>query len=147
MEAKSKRDEIIEIVNKLFIYTDNRQWKNLTSEVFKENVNFDMTSMGAGDATQMKATEICKMWQDGFEGIDIIHHQAGNFLIKLKDEDTAAEVFCYALASHYKGAAREGKTREFVGSYDIHLVLTDYGWRIDSFKYNLKYATGNTSLT
>jgi hypothetical protein len=146
MEAKSKRDEIIEIVNKLFIYTDNRQWKKLISEVFKENVNFDMTSMGAGDASEMKATEICKMWQTGFDGIDVVHHQAGNFLVKLKEEDTSAEVFCYATASHYKEAAREGKTREFVGSYDIHLVLTDYGWRIDSFKYNLKYSKGNTSL-
>jgi hypothetical protein len=146
MEAKSKRDEIIEIVNKLFIYTDNQQWKKLTTEVFKETVNFDMSSMGAGDATQLKATQICKMWQDGFEGIDVIHHQAGNYLVKLKDEDTTAEVFCYALASHYKESARGGQTREFAGSYDLHLVLTDYGWRIDGFKYNLKYVKGNASL-
>jgi hypothetical protein len=146
MEAKSKREEIIEIVNKLFIYTDHRQWKKLTSEVFKERVNFDMSSMGAGDASEMKATEICKIWDVGFDGINVIHHQTGNFLVKLKEEETSADVFCYAIASHYKDAAREGKTREFVGSYDIHVVLTDYGWRVDSFKYNLKYTTGNASL-
>jgi hypothetical protein len=49
MEAKSKRDEIIEVVNKLFIYTDNRHWNKLCSEVFKENVLFDVGVTGRND--------------------------------------------------------------------------------------------------
>ncbi len=46
MEVKTKREEIIELVNKLFIYTDSRSWSKLMKEVFKEKVYFDMESMG-----------------------------------------------------------------------------------------------------
>jgi hypothetical protein len=34
-----------------------------------------------------------------------------------------------------------------VGSYNLHLIPTEGGWRIDIFKYNLKYVNGNLSLT
>lgn len=145
MEARSKRDEIIEVASKLFVYTDYQKWAKLQSEVFTESVLFDMSSVGAGPAKKLKAIEICDMWRTGFDGIDAIHHQAGNFLVTFESEGNVS-VFCYAIASHFKNAATQGKTREFVGSYDLHFVLTDIGWRIDAFKYNLKYATGNTEL-
>jgi phage gp36-like protein len=145
MEAKSKRDEVIEIVNKLFIYTDDRQWIKLLSEVFKEKVFFDMSSLG-GEKGEMQATAICDAWREGFQQIDAVHHQAGNYLVKFKEEETQAEVFCCAIAIHYKEDATKGQTREFVGSYDLRLVLTDYGWRIDIFRYNLKFITGNKAL-
>src|SRR3954469_1158666 len=146
METKSKRDEVIEIVHKLFIYTDYQQWDKLTAEVFKETVHFNMESLGAGPAKEMTATEICEAWKNGFAGIDAIHHQAGNVLVDFKTQDTEADVFCYAIASHFKNSATQGKTREFVGSYDLHLVFTDLGWRIDGFTYNLKYTVGNVEF-
>jgi hypothetical protein len=138
MEARSKRDEIIEIVNKLFIYTDEQQWDQLLHEVFKENVYFNMSSLGSGDPQLLEATKICDLWKSGFEGIDAIHHQSGNFLVKFIEEEGRATVFCYAIAMHYKNGA-QSKTTEYVGSYDLNLVLTDLGWRIDGFKYNLKF--------
>ena len=142
MEVKSKRDEIIEVVSKLFIYTDNQQWENLLSEVFKETVHFDMESIGGGAPADLAAKDICNAWREGFAGLDAIHHQAGNFLVNFKKEETQAVVFCYAIASHFKESAAKSKVREFVGSYDVHVVLTDEGWRIDRFKYNLKYVNG-----
>lgn len=83
------------------------------------------------------------MWRTGFQGLDAIHHQAGNFLVDFETEENAAMVFCYAIASHYKQSAAKSKIREFVGSYELHVVLTDEGWRIDSFIYNLKYSNGS----
>jgi hypothetical protein len=145
MELKSKHDSLVELANKLFVYTDNREWAKLNKEVFKEEVLFDMSSLGAGPAKKMKAQEICKMWDDGFAGIDYVHHQSGNFIVDFLNE-TEANVFCYAIASHYKASASKGKTRVFVGSYDLHASLTDEGWRLDSFKYNLKYVEGNAEL-
>lgn len=145
MEAKSKRDEIIEVVNKLFIYTDQQLWSKLIKEVFTGSIVFDMSSLGAGEPKKITSKEVCDMWQAGFEGIDAIHHQSGNFLVTFKDEGNA-DVFCYATASHFKNAATQGKTRQYVGSYDLHAVLTDLGWRLDSFKYNVKYIDGNASL-
>lgn len=146
MENKTKRDEVIEVVNKLFIYTDYQHWSKLLAEVLTETVYFDMSSLGAGAGKKLKATEIADMWKAGFAGIDAVHHQSGNFLVTFKKDALEADVFCYAIASHFKSTATQGKTREFVGNYDLHVVLTDLGWRIDSFTYNVKYINGNAEL-
>ena len=149
MEVKSKQDAIIELVNKLFVYTDSQQWHKLLKEVFKEKVFFDMSSMGDEPAKELMATEICEMWRKGFAGIDQVHHQSGNFIVTFKGdvEVVEADVFCYSIASHFKQTATKGKTRELVGSYELHASFTDLGWRLDSFKYNLKYVNGNSELT
>lgn len=144
MKDYSTRDLITEAVNKLFNYTDARQWDKLLNDVFTNDVLFDMSSLG-GPKAIMTAKDICDMWQKGFEGIDAINHLAGNYLVDIKQD--SADVFAYATATHYKASATKGKTREFVGTYDIHLTKTQNGWRIDQFRYNLKYATGNTDLT
>jgi len=133
--------QITNVVNKLFVYTDERDWDGLKSEVFDQEVHFDMVSMGAQEAEKKTAAEICDMWNEGFKGLDAVHHQAGNYLISI--ESSAATVKAYAIASHYKKDATQGKIREFVGSYDLGLRETEKGWRISSFKYNLKYADGN----
>ena len=146
MELKSKREAVVELVNKLFVYTDSQQWNKLLNEIFKETLHFDMSSLGAGPAKDISAKEVCEMWRNGFAGIDHIHHQAGNFIVDFKEEGIEAEVFCYAIASHYKQSATKGKTREYVGSYQLHASFTDQGWRLSSFKYNLKYITGNAEL-
>ena|SRR5688572_587750 len=133
MEAKSKREEIIELVNKLFIYTDDKNWNKLLGEVFTEKVVFDMSSMSGEAVQEIPAGEICKGWKDGLAEIDALHHQSGNFIVKLKNDDVEAEVFCYAIATHYKKNAAQGP-RSFTGTYDLHAVLTDQGWRLDKFQ-------------
>ncbi len=61
---------------------------------------------------------------------------------------TKATVHAYAIATHFKKTARHGKTREFVGSYDLLLCgVPGKGWRINTFKYNLKYIDGNVDLS
>jgi hypothetical protein len=146
MDPKSKHDLVVELINKLFVYTDSQQWDKLIKEVFADNVLFDMSSMGAGQPAKMKPGDICDMWSKGFAGIDHIHHQAGNFIVNFKNENIEAEIFCYAIAIHFKKSASKGQTREFVGSYDFHASFTDLGWRLDRFKYNLKYVSGNAEL-
>ena len=146
MQIKSKRDEVVELINKLFVYTDSQQWNKLVKEVFKERVLFDMTSLGSGPAKEMTAVAICDLWRKGFAGIDHVHHQSGNFIVDFNEAGIEADVFCYASASHYKERATQGTTRGFIGSYNFHASFTDLGWRLDSFKYNLKYITGNEEL-
>lgn len=143
MEQFSVRDQIIEIVNKLFIYTDAQKWDQLQDEVFTKEIWFDMSSMG-GEATTMQAKDVCDMWHKGFEGIDAVNHLSGNHLVTINGAD--ANVFAYATATHYKKATQQGNTRTFVGTYDIRLMHTQHGWRINSFKYNLRYAEGNLEL-
>ena len=144
MVTFSIRDEIVEVINKLFVYTDTQEWGKLQSEVFSENVFFDMSSLG-GNKMDTTSKEICEIWRNGFVGIDSINHFAGNYLVQV--HDTTATVFAYATATHYRESATKGKTREFVGTYDIGLTNYESGWKISQFKYNLKYSTGNLDLS
>lgn len=143
-QAMTSREEITDCINKLFVYTDFQQWEKLQREVFTENVHLDMTSLG-GEAMDTTAAEICSMWKEGFKDLDAVNHLGGNYLVDLIDGDQA-KVFAYATATHYREAAREGQTREFVGSYDLGLSRTERGWRIHRLVYNLKFLTGNVSL-
>lgn len=140
----STREQIVEIVNKLFVYTDNQEWLKLQEQVFTADIVLDMISMGAQKEETVSAREICSRWEKAFEKLDAVHHQAGNFILDIKEGE--AEVIAYSIASHYKESAKKEKTREFVGSYNLHLVRNHAGWRIDKFKYNLKYSKGNMTL-
>ena len=144
MTKFSQREQIVEIVNKLFIYTDNRQWSSLQSEVFTHQVLLDMSSLG-GPNEEISSKDICDMWQEGFKDLDAINHLGGNYLVDIPG-DTTAKVFAYATATHYKQSAKNGTTREFVGTYDLGFTKTDLGWRISSFTYQLKYMQGNIDL-
>ena len=143
MEHFSEREQMVEVVNKLFIYTDYQKWDKLLNEVFTGNILFDMSSLGQEIKT-ITAKEVCEIWQRGFEGLDSVNHLTGNYLVTINGE--TADVFAYGTATHYKNSAIQGKTREFTGSYDLHLTKVLQGWRIDVFKYNLKFMDGNLEL-
>jgi hypothetical protein len=136
--------ELTELANKLFMLTDVQEWDKLVEEVFAEELLFDMSS-ASGEAPQtLTSKAICDMWRQGFAGLDAVHHQAGHYLITV--DKNAAEIYAYAVATHYKRSAARGKTRTFVGSYDLKAIRSVTGWRLSQFKYNLKYIDGNLSL-
>jgi len=138
-----EKDKIIETINTLFICTDNRDWKAVEN-CFAENVHFDMTSMGAEKVETLAPKQITKMWEEGLSSLEAIHHQAGNHKVEIKDNKAIA--FCYGIASHYKKNDSDKNTRTFIGSYNFHLSKIDKDWKIDSFKFNLKYIDGNMNL-
>jgi SnoaL-like domain len=84
------------------------------------------------------------MWDQGLKAVKAIHHQAGNYQVTIKGNE--ADLFCYGIAYHYLPTPTNQNTRVFVGSYDYHLVKGDGGWKIDRFKYNLKFIDGNKDL-
>jgi hypothetical protein len=57
--------ELSELANKLFMYTDALQWNKLITEVFAENVLFDMRSASGESPQTLTAKVICDMWQQG----------------------------------------------------------------------------------
>ena len=134
----TEREQIVEIVNKLFVYTDNQEWTKLQEEVFTQTITIDMVSMGAQRPEQVSSREICYRWEEAFQDLDAVHHQAGNYLVKIQGEE--ADVYAYSIATHYRANVKKGKVKEFVGSYDLHLIKSYGDWRIDKFKYNLKYS-------
>ena len=137
------KDKIAEVINNLFIFTDNRDWANI-EKCFAEKVHFDMTSTGSERAVVLSPRQITDIWDDGLKSIDAVHHQTGNLKIDVSDERAVA--FCYGIASHFKTTTSGENTRTFVGSYNFHLTKYKDEWRIDSFRFNLKYVDGNLKL-
>ena len=130
-------------VTRLFVHTDNRDWEKV-SDLFAPTVLFDMTSLVGGEPAEMTPQQIVDAWDQGLKPLKAIHHQTGNYLVTLTED--GAQVFCYGIASHYLPNKTNKNTRTFVGSYDIHLVKIDDAWKIDRFKFNLKYLDGNLEL-
>lgn len=143
LEYLLEKDKIIETINTLFICTDNRDWE-VVENCFADKIHFDMTSVGAEKVEVLEPKQITKMWEEGLGSLDAIHHQAGNYKVEIRDNK--AITFCYGIASHFKKNNSEKNTRTFVGSYNFHLSKIDKDWKIDSFKFNLKYVDGNINL-
>ncbi len=143
MDRMNRRDEIVETANKLFIYTDQKNWEGVKA-VFADEVLFDTTSMSGGDPVRLKPQQIVDMWDAGLGKLKAIHHQVGNYLINVRERD--ADLFCYGIALHYLPNPTNKNIRIFVGSYDLHLLKVDVVWKIDGFKFNLKFIEGNKDL-
>jgi hypothetical protein len=83
-------------------------------------------------------------WRDGLRAIDHVHHQVGNFTVRIHGDE--AEVACYGVAYHHRDVAGPDNLRTFVGSYDIHLHRRAGAWLIVLFRFNAKFVTGNLQL-
>lgn len=137
------RTRVIEVINQLFIGTDNRDW-NLVKSCFAPSVLFDMSSLGAGPPKQTTPAEIVSVWETGLKPLKAIHHQVGNHIVRVLGN--RAEAFCYGIATHYLPNKTDVNTRTFVGSYDFELAKDVDRWVIAKFKFNLKYIDGNPNL-
>jgi hypothetical protein len=143
MDDATDKDRIIETITRLFISTDNRDWLGVKA-LFAPLVLFDMTSLTGGQPVTTTPQEIVYSWDMGLKPLKAIHHQAGNFLVDVASNEASA--FCYGVAWHYLPNKTNNNTRTFVGSYDMHLVKLGGEWKIDRFKFNLKFIDGNPDL-
>ena len=139
----SDHSAIIETITNLFVGTDERDWARVR-RCFATRVLFDMTSLAGGEPSTLTPQEIADGWDKGLKPIQSVHHQAGNFLVRVGGDE--ADAFCYAVAYHYRPVKSGQNTRVFVGSYEFHLVRTFEQWKIDAFKFNLKFIDGNPNL-
>lgn len=129
------RIQVQDTVNELFLATDAKAWDRVKT-VFADEVDFDMTSLAGGEPARITPDMIASAWADGLGPVAAVHHQTGNFVVRV-DGDSAA-VTCYGTATHYNPDS-EKRLTYFVGSYDFHLRRTPAGWKIDRFRFNKKY--------
>jgi len=140
------RDRIIDCITELFLATDRKDWAAVEA-CFAPEVRFDMSSAGAGPATTTRPSEIADGWRTGLAGVEHIHHQAGNFVVRVNGD--RADAFCYGIAYHYRARKDGRNTRVFVGSYDYQLArdgMAQPAWRITAMRFTLKFLDGNPAL-
>ena len=77
-----ERARIIDVVTRLFVGTDNRDWEAV-KRCFTSTVLFDMSSLGTGDPRDLSPDDIVAMWDVGLKPLEAIHHQVGNFLVDI----------------------------------------------------------------
>jgi hypothetical protein len=137
------RQRVEDVVTRLFVHTDERDWPKVI-ECFADEVLFDMKSMTGEEAKRLPAADIAQAWSVGLAPLEAVHHQVGNFLTRV--EGATATSSCYGIASHFLPNKTGQNTRVFVGNYEFGLTRDDERWRIDRFKFNLKYVDGNLEL-
>ena len=138
-----ERERILDVVNDLFVGTDERDWARVAAAL-APRVLFDVRSMTGAEPETLDASAIIAGWTEGLQPLQAVHHQTGNFRVRIAGD--GADVFCYGTASHYRPNASGRNTRVFVGSYGFHLARQGGVWRIDLFRFNLKYVDGNLEL-
>jgi hypothetical protein len=138
------RQEAEDVVVRMFVATDERDWPTLES-CFTDPFVLDMTSMTGGDPASMSPQEVTAAWAEGFKPLSHVHHQVGNFRTVING--ATANVRCYGIALHHRsGISAESKSRRFVGDYEMELSASGDGWRINKLKFNLKFIDGNLAL-
>jgi len=129
------RLDVQDAVNELFLATDLKAWDRV-KETFADTVHFDMTSLAGGEPATLTPDAIAAAWAEGLGPVAEVHHQTGNFVIRVDGD--AATVNCYGIATHFR-PEEEKPVTTFVGGYEFHLVRTDGHWKIDRFRFNKKY--------
>ena len=136
-------NEIIEKINKLFIFTDQHRWEEVMN-CFNEKVILDFSSFSGGEFSETTPAQIVEAWAAFLPKFKSTHHQISNFAVSQKDKN--AEVFCYGTATHYFPNESNKNVWIVVGSYDFNLTLVEKEWKIDLMKFNFKYQDGNLEL-
>ncbi|MDN5217278.1 nuclear transport factor 2 family protein [Fulvivirgaceae bacterium BMA12] len=132
-----------DVVTKLFISTDQRNWSEV-EKCFAEEVVLDYSSMTGNPAGTLTPSEIVSAWKGILPGFEHTHHQVGNFVTSQNGDK--AQVFCYGTATHFL-EDEAGNVWTVVGSYDFELAQTSKdAWQVSRMKFNFKYQNGNTSL-
>jgi hypothetical protein len=144
LETLAARQDIVDVITELFVATDQRDWAAV-KRCFADQVLFDMSSLGAGPPARRTPEEIAAGWEQGLSGLQAIPHQAGNHRVTI--HETRATASCYGIAYHYRKTASGRNTRVFVGSYAFILDRGGpLGWRISTFRFDLKFVDGNPEL-
>ncbi len=139
-----ERGRIGDVLTTVFVATDSRDWERVRG-CFAPKVLLDMTSLTGGEPVSMSPEEIAAGWEAGLQPVESVHHQFGNLLVNCRGSE--ADASCYGIAYHFRRTASGRNTRIFVGSYDFHFQLIDGEWKIDLFRFNLKFLDGNLELT
>lgn len=142
-ETGLDKTQVTEIVNRLFVAVDSRDWEQVT-ELFNDMVLLDYTSMAGGDPVKLTPQQIIESWKGLLPGFDQTHHQTGNFIIE--NDSMVYKVFCYGTATHYLKNETNNNVWTVVGSYNFELEPKNSKLKISKMKFNLKYTDGNNDL-
>lgn len=137
------RQAVEDLVTRMFVLTDNREWKALT-ECFAARVLVDYTSLSGGEPATVAREDLVASWKGLLEGFKTTQHLATNYLVDLRgDEATLTASF---QAQHYLPDDHGESTWTLGGSYRIEAIRESEAWRISAITMTARWAKGNQNL-
>ena len=134
--------DIIDAVNAIFIYTDERDWKRV-KDAFTEEVFHDYSSLGFEAATLSRDVMV-EGWQGFLPGFEATQHSISNHVVQVNEDE--ATCFSHGTALHYLPNDSGSNVWRVVGRYRHHLVRTQGGWKASQRIFTLKFVDGNEEL-
>lgn len=121
----SRRDEIIEMITRLFWHTDHHEWERVVA-VFADEVRLDYTSLQGGQPTVQTPDQIVDGWRAFFTTVPAHQHLVSNHLVALEGERAA--VTAQFIATHQW----EDRSWTLGGDYAFSLRRDGNDWRIEA---------------
>ena len=135
------RTEIEDTLVEFAVQADAKDWTAVQG-LFMPKVKFLMGT--EGKPSIVTPQEMTSGWQKSLQNIQSVHHQIGNFRIRVGDNEASAKY--YGVSIQYKPNPKHDNVRVYVGTYDVHLVKQNGKWKIDELQYLPKFTAGNLAL-
>jgi hypothetical protein len=135
--------QIVHLINTLFLSLDEKEWEKV-EDCFAPTVEFDISAIDRHQEKTLTPEAIVEQWKDDLNKIDAMHHQTGNYTVSL--DGITAEVVCTGSSTQFRANVKGGNTLTHFGSYHLHMIRGLEEWKIDKFKFQLKFFEGNKDL-
>ena len=142
IQKLTDEQEIRQLTDLLFIYTDQKDWSAATNLFVKGDIEVDMSSLVGGKPEQMTAAKLFAGFNIGLHSGKISHHMTTNFLITLRGKyaELTAHGYAWNNLLNYKGGSDLWETW---GNYRLSFEKIDGAWKMNAFRYYAKYNRGN----
>ncbi len=134
---------IVQVVTSIFNNADKRQWNKVREHLHFE-VYHDYFTLNKKPGEKIKAEAMVTGWSDYLPRFHFTHHVLTNFEVAQTKE--TAHVHCKGSGMHFLKAAEGGETWTTIGTYEIGLLQTGAGWKVNSILFNLLFEEGNKLL-
>ncbi|HTD39462.1 MAG TPA: nuclear transport factor 2 family protein [Mucilaginibacter sp.] len=132
-------EKIIETITNIFAGADERNWDKVKNS-FADKVLLDYSSMNGSPAVVLSSADIIAAWKCFLPGFDLTHHQVSQFRVDEMEGVTKSHFF--GKADHFIN--NDSWTVE--GTYDVELITSADGLKVNKFRFNLQKQSGDTGL-
>lgn len=137
------RLDIIEVVNRIALLADLREWTELR-DCFCDEVDVDYTSEFGGEPERVSAKELMQQWS-WLNEFQATQHQVTDHTITLSGEQ--ARCRAHVFATHFMPNDKGESFWTCGGHYDYRLQRTSrFLWRVAGTKFTLTWARGNQEI-
>ena len=142
--ATEDRLAILDLIARLGLLVDARDWDALEEQVFADPVYSDRTSLFGGEPATVSRSELIGGLRQVLGNLDATHHLITCQVINL-DGDQATSA-ANMQGTHILANAGGGSMWTAAGRHDYQLKRTADGWRIAGLTFTVQWASGNEHI-